>query len=61
MTVVFGFLIGFWSIPLVILIGILKEVYDGMSKKGTADIEDFYADVLGVICGWMILRILGVL
>lgn len=48
-----------WLLPvwvaaaLVLLIGIIKEVYDKVSKKGYAEWKDIACDIAGIIIGIM--------
>ncbi len=41
-----------WSVFITLMIGILKEyLVDAILRDSTADIQDLYADVVGVIIG----------
>lgn len=41
--------IGWWSIPVTMLVGVGKEIYD---RKTTGfDMQDLYADGLGILAG----------
>lgn len=41
------FLPASWAFCITLLIGIGKEVYDKVSKKGTAELSDLFFDFLG--------------
>ena len=38
-----------YAIGIVLLIGIGKEIYDKVSKKGTCDWKDIVADLAGIV------------
>ena len=43
-----------FSVSFTSLVGIGKEIYDGVSKKGTASWKDLLADGLGIIIGVLV-------
>lgn len=47
MAVLSYFLPAPWAFCITLLIGIGKEVYDKVSKKGTAELSDLFFDFLG--------------
>jgi hypothetical protein len=52
LTVVAKWLLPVWvAVALVLLIGIIKEIYDRVSGKGCAEWKDLLADVVGIIIG----------
>lgn len=53
-------LIGWWSIGTAIITGIGKEVYD-YKDYGNFSWEDIVADVLGVVCGIVVIMIVKLL
>lgn len=51
-AVVLNLILPWWVAALITLaIGVGKEVYDKLSKKGHAEWEDLVADVVGVVIG----------
>lgn len=52
LTVVAKWLLPVWvAVALVLLIGIIKEVYDKISGKGCAEWKDLLADLVGILIG----------
>lgn len=45
------------SVGLVLSIGIAKEIYDGLSGKGTPSFKDIIADAAGIAVGVLILNV----
>jgi len=42
---------------LTLSIGLAKEIYDGVSKKGTPSLKDFVADAAGIAAAMLILNL----
>lgn len=52
LTVVAKWLLPVWvAVSLVLLIGIIKEVYDKISDKGCAEWKDIICDIIGILIG----------
>lgn len=52
LTVVAKWLLPVWvAVALVLLIGIIKEVYDNVSGKGCAEWKDIICDIIGILIG----------
>lgn len=52
--VMLGWINPIWIAPLVtLLIGIGKEIYDKVSKKGTAEWHDLICDIIGIVIGML--------
>lgn len=45
------------SITLPLTFGIVKEVYDGVSAKGTMSLKDLFADIAGIAVGFLIITV----
>ena len=39
------------AVLVVLIIGIVKEIYDKVSRRGTPEIKDVICDVIGIIIG----------
>ena len=52
LTVVAKWLLPVWvAVALVLLIGIIKEIYDRVSGKGCAEWKDIICDIIGILIG----------
>ena len=52
LTIVAKWLLPVWvAVVLVLLIGIIKEVYDKISGKGSAEWKDIICDIIGISIG----------
>lgn len=52
LTVVAKWLLPVWvAVALVLLIGIIKEVYDKISDKGFSEWKDIICDIIGILIG----------
>ncbi len=45
------------AIGLALSIGVAKEIYDGVSGKGTPSVKDIVADIAGIAVGLLILNV----
>ena len=44
-----------WAVGVTLALGAAKElIYDGWMKKGTPERNDWWADVAGVLLGWVV-------
>jgi len=49
-----------WGVGIALLCGGAKELYDLISKKGTAEFSDFVADLLGCIAAIVVAMLLRI-
>lgn len=60
LAVVGGFLIGrWWGLSAALVAGIVKEIDDWRTKRGTPEWGDMAANVVGLAMAWVLLTLLG--
>lgn len=58
LVIVLSLIFPIWaSVLITLFIGISKEVYDKVSKKGHAEIKDLIADLIGILIGFLIINL----
>ena len=61
LAVVGGFLLGrWWGISAALVAGIVKEIDDWRTKRGTPEWDDMAANIAGLALAWAVLALLGV-